>query len=70
VLGDVQKRSNYDRFGIDSESTSRPSPAQQFGGFGGRPGFEGEVSPEDLLRMFMGGGFGSGFGGTSFSILC
>jgi DnaJ family protein B protein 12 len=67
VLGDSDKRANYDQYGIDSESSSRPSPAG-FSGFRGRPGFEGDISPEDLLRMFMGGGFGPGFGGTTFSM--
>ena len=69
VLGDEEKKSNYDRFGIDSESSSRggggggnPFAHAGFGG-GRHHQFEGEISPEDLLRMFMGGGgFGGGFG--------
>lgn len=68
VLGDSNKRSSYDRFGVDSEAPNgggggqSPFQAQGFEGFGG------QVSPEDLLRMFMGGGgFGGGaFGGGAF----
>ena len=69
VLGDPDKKSNYDRFGVDSESSSRgggggggnPFASHGFHGFGGHPGFEAEISPEELLRMFMGGGaFGGG----------
>ena len=70
VLGDSDKRGNYDRFGIDSESSrgggGGGNPFAQ-GGFAGHPGFEGQLSPEDILRMFMGGG--GGFGGPAFSIL-
>ena len=68
VLGDEEKKSNYDRFGIDSESSrgggGNPFSQAGFEGFGRRhQQFEGEISPEDLLRMFMGGrGFGGGFG--------
>ena len=65
-MGDEEKRSNYDRFGIDSESSRGGGGGNPFAqGFGGgrHRQFEGEISPEDLLRMFMGGGaFGGGFG--------
>ena len=74
VLGDADKRANYDRYGIDSEA----SRGGQGGGGGGgmhpgfrQQGFEGELSPEDLLRMFMGGNaFGGGFGGSAFCTMC
>ncbi|KAJ3332114.1 hypothetical protein HDU91_003174, partial [Kappamyces sp. JEL0680] len=65
-----RKRTNYDRYGIDSESSrgggggGNPFQNAGFQGFGGHPGFEGEISPEDLLRMFMGGG---AFGGPQFT---
>ncbi|KAJ3272996.1 DnaJ, sub C member 18 [Terramyces sp. JEL0728] len=75
VLGDEQKRSSYDRFGIDSESSGNRGGGSGFGGhsgfqgFGGHPGFQGEVTPEELLRMFMGGGaFGGGFGTNGFGL--
>ncbi|KAJ3307123.1 DnaJ sub B member 14 [Kappamyces sp. JEL0829] len=70
VLSDADKRTNYDRYGIDSESSrgggggGNPFQNAGFQGFGGHPGFEGEISPEDLLRMFMGGG---AFGGPQFT---
>ncbi|KAJ3326272.1 hypothetical protein HDV06_000148 [Boothiomyces sp. JEL0866] len=74
VLGDEQKRSSYDRFGIDSESSGNRGSSSGFGGhpgfqgFGGHPGFQGEVTPEELLRMFMGGGaFGGSFGPNGFA---
>ena len=70
ILGDEEKRSNYNRFGIDGGS-SRGVGANPFAhnGFGGRHHqFEGEISPEDLLRMFMGGGGGFG-GGRDFILL-
>jgi DnaJ family protein B protein 12 len=68
VLGDSDKRRNYDNYGIDSEAASNGRSAHPgFQGFGGRQrgGFEGELTPEDLLRMFMGG---NSFGGTGFCI--
>ena len=67
MLGDPEKRANYDRFGVDSESANQRTGFHPgfggFGGFGGE-GFQGEISPEDLLRMFMGGGLGGGMGHT------
>ncbi|KAI8805114.1 DnaJ domain-containing protein [Cladochytrium replicatum] len=58
VLSDTDKRSKYDRFGIDPEnraasaaaSSSAASPFR--GGFG--HDFETEISPEDLFNMFFG----------------
>jgi DnaJ homolog subfamily B member 12 len=57
VLGDADKKSNYDRYGIDSAesaSAGNRSSSQPFRGFGGDD-FNGQVSPEELFRMFMGG---------------
>ncbi|KAJ2999148.1 DnaJ (Hsp40), sub B, member 12 [Globomyces sp. JEL0801] len=72
VLGETDKRSNYDRFGIDSESNSRGGGGGGFHpgfghGFGGHHQFQGELSPEDLIRMFMGGGAFGGMGGPGFA---
>ncbi|KAL4798892.1 hypothetical protein BDV19DRAFT_339460 [Aspergillus venezuelensis] len=74
VLSDSDKRSRYDKFGGDPDSrfqpSAGPSGASPFGGgFGGGgfprggPGFEGEISPEELFNQFFGGGLGGGFGG-------
>ena len=68
VLGDEEKKSNYDRFGIDGETNNgrRAQAANPFGQFHGHHhGFQGgEIDPEELLRAFMGGQFG----GNAFSI--
>lgn len=66
VLEDADKRAHFDRYGIDSAESSSGTPsqshAQQFRGFGGE--FNGgQVSPEELFRMFMGDDF------PGFSIL-
>lgn len=65
ILSDSQKRAMYDRDGSDPDSRSPATSG--FSGFsqnrrGGGPGFQGEVSPEDLFNMFFGGG-GAQFGG-------
>ncbi|KAF9073300.1 hypothetical protein BDP27DRAFT_1445192 [Rhodocollybia butyracea] len=66
VLSDPQKRNIYDSSGSDPEDrTARPSGFSSFGGGGGGPTFDGEMSPEDLFNMFFGGG-GTAFGGGGF----
>jgi hypothetical protein len=50
----------YDRFGIDSESSTRkqnPSPfaANHRSGFYHEQSFEGEMTPEEVFNMFFGG---------------
>ncbi|KAJ3011924.1 hypothetical protein HKX48_006570 [Thoreauomyces humboldtii] len=65
VLGDVTKRSKYDRFGVDSDnprSGGGGGGGGGFAGFGG-PQFESEISPEDVFNMFFGdmGGPGAFF---------
>ncbi|KAI8909176.1 DnaJ domain-containing protein [Gorgonomyces haynaldii] len=64
VLGDPDKRSGYDRFGVDSD---RPQRDSQFQGFRGNPYHAQEVSPEDLFRMFMGEDFPGFAGGPGFA---
>lgn len=70
VLSDPNKRSIYDQTGADPDS--RGGGGGGGGGFARRsaagPGFQGgfggeDVSPEELFRMFFGGGQGGGFGG-------
>ncbi|KAL3481638.1 hypothetical protein BJX99DRAFT_150373 [Aspergillus californicus] len=75
VLSDSDKRSKYDKFGGDPDSrfqpSGGPSGASPFGGFSGGgfprgpggPGFDGEISPEELFNRFFNGGLGGGFGG-------
>ena len=69
VLGDESKKSDYDRFGVDSESSEgrRAQGRNPFGQFPhNHTGFQfqgGEIDPEELLRAFMGGQFGN----TAFS---
>ena len=68
VLGDEEKKDNYDRFGIDGESNHgrRAQAANPFAQFHRHhhQRFHGaEIDPEELLRAFMGGQFG----GTGFS---
>jgi DnaJ family protein B protein 12 len=56
ILGDADKRANYDRYGVDnadSASSSTNNHAHAFRGFNGQD-FHGQVSPEDLFKMFMG----------------
>lgn len=74
VLGDEDKRKQYDRFGGDPDSRSGGGSAPQsspFSGFaqrappsGARGGWDDEISPEEMFNRFFGGaGFG-GFGGN------
>lgn len=82
VLSDSDKKSRYDKFGGDPDSRFQPGPSASsggspFGGFGGGgfprgggagPGFESEISPEELFNRFFSGGFGGmGGGGGGFS---
>ncbi|KAI9330478.1 hypothetical protein DFJ73DRAFT_800053 [Zopfochytrium polystomum] len=68
VLGDERKKEQYDRFGIDPESSAGRSAASTSGGGPSaafqRGGFGEEISPEDLFNMFfadLGGGGGIHF---------
>ena len=63
ILSDADKRAAYDRHGSDPDSRFAGMSTSGFGGGGGAPTFEGELSPEDLFNMFFGGG---GFGGGGF----
>lgn len=80
ILSDEDKKSRYDKFGGDPDSRFNPGPsassgASPFSGFsgggfprsGGRPGFEEEISPEELFNRFFSGGFG-GMGGGGFGM--
>ncbi|KAL4873197.1 hypothetical protein BDV12DRAFT_160557 [Aspergillus spectabilis] len=72
VLSDSDKRAKYDKFGGDPDSrfqpNAGPSGASPFSGFSGGgfprggPGFEEEISPEELFNRFFNGGLGGGFG--------
>lgn len=56
MLGDPDKRANYDRYGIDNADSASSNAAHShasFRGFNGQE-FHGHVSPEELFRMFMG----------------
>ncbi|KAJ5105459.1 Chaperone protein dnaJ [Penicillium alfredii] len=83
ILSDSDKKSRYDKFGGDPDSRFNPgasasSGASPFSGFGGGgfprsgaagPGFDEEISPEELFNRFFNGGFGgmgSPFGGPQF----
>jgi DnaJ family protein B protein 12 len=78
VLSDSDKRAKYDKFGGDPDSrfqpSAGPSGASPFSGFSGGgfprggPGFEEEISPEELFNRFFNGGLGGGFG--PFGMLC
>ena len=62
VLGDKQKRQNYDNFGTADGS------AGGFGGFGGGSGgFEGFGGFGDIFSSFFGGGFGGNRGRASMA---
>ncbi|KAK4166247.1 hypothetical protein QBC43DRAFT_22199 [Cladorrhinum sp. PSN259] len=75
VLGDKEKRDQFDRSGRDPDSrfanaqahaaAGGGNPFAGFGGGGGRPMWaEQEISPEEMFaRFFGGGGGGGGFGG-------
>jgi DnaJ homolog subfamily B member 12 len=73
VLGDKDKRAQYDRYGTDPDSRSGGGGGggNPFSGFaarqGGRPAggggmWEDEISPEEMFQRFFGGG-GFNFGG-------
>lgn len=72
ILGDADKKKQYDMTGGDPDSRfgGGSAPTNPFaGGFarsagarGGGRMFEEEISPEELFRQFFGGGMG-GFGG-------
>lgn len=75
VLGDKEKRANYDRYGGDPDSRFGGQQASNpFSGFSGRgtPGsrpreYNDEISPEEMFRRFFGtnymeGGFLGGLG--------
>ncbi|KAL4785716.1 hypothetical protein BJX76DRAFT_323421 [Aspergillus varians] len=77
ILSDSDKRAKYDKFGGDPDSRYQPSGgpagASPFGGgfsgggFPRGPGFEDEISPEELFNRFFNGGGGFGpFGGPQF----
>lgn len=61
VLGDEEKRRNFDRFGVSSNGNSMgrgagfASPFSSH--FGHSAGFEGEISPEELFNMFFNSAF-------------
>lgn len=69
VLGDTQKRSQYDKFGIDDSNGAGASGFQGFGGMGNNGGVQfdfgnGNNSPfedlNDVFETFFGNGFGGG----------
>ncbi|KAJ5320309.1 hypothetical protein N7508_000592 [Penicillium antarcticum] len=83
ILSDEDKKSRYDKFGGDPDSRFQPGPSASSGGSpfsgfgggggfprgGGGPGFDEEISPEELFNRFFNGGFGGmggGFGGPQF----
>ncbi len=78
VLGDAEKRAKYDRYGGDPDSRfGGGAPSQSpFGGFGGRspaggaaragPGWDDDISPEEMFNRFFGGGGGMGGGFGTF----
>ncbi len=67
TLSDPDKRNMYDQLGHDGAS-ERMSTGGGGSGFAGRN--PNDLSPEDIMNMFfgggMGGGFGGGFGGPGF----
>lgn len=76
ILGDKDKKAQFDRFGGDPDSRfgggGGGPTASPFSGFARSPGggrgpmFEEEISPEELFRQFFGGGGMGGFGGGPF----
>lgn len=67
VLGDEEKRRNYDRYGVSSMNGSGPSGAGGFASPFGSAGFgpgasfsfhnNGEISPEELFNLFFNAAF-------------
>mmetsp|Transcript_6434 Transcript_6434/g.9377 ORF Transcript_6434/g.9377 Transcript_6434/m.9377 type:complete len:435 (+) Transcript_6434:197-1501(+) len=70
TLSDAQKRTIYDRYG--EEDPDNRGGGMRPGGFPGRGGGQGEMSPEDIFNMFFGGGMagqtGVHFGGNGFRV--
>ncbi|KAF2399230.1 DUF1977-domain-containing protein [Trichodelitschia bisporula] len=73
VLSDPDKKTKFDKFGMDPDSrfqqpSSSSSPfgngfaRSPAGGGRGGPMFEEELTPEELFRQFFGGGAGGPFG--------
>ncbi|KAL3896984.1 MAG: hypothetical protein SGCHY_003727 [Lobulomycetales sp.] len=56
VLSDKEKRSNYDRFGVDSSSSTASGARQARNPFAGAGGFADgdEIDPAELFNMFFG----------------
>ena len=65
MLGDPDKRAHFDRYGVDTADSASGgnTSTSQFRGFNGQE-FHGQVSPEELFRMFMGDEF-PGFGNVT-----
>jgi DnaJ-class molecular chaperone len=82
ILSDSEKKAKYDKFGGDPDSRFQPSGgpagASPFGGFSGGgfprgpggPGFDEEISPEELFNRFFNGGLGGGFGPFGMTSFC
>ena len=78
ILSDPDKKSKYDKFGVDPENrfaSASAGPSSPFSGFGGfpqsagrTPMYEQEISPEELFNRFFGGGAGP-FGKLSENVL-
>jgi DnaJ family protein B protein 12 len=73
VLSNPAKRKQYDEYGNTDERLSSSSHYHQhhrrndYGDYDYTRGFEGDISAEDLFRMFFGGGFSNGFSSQSRS---
>ena len=65
ILGDAEKRKQFDRGEIDAEGKPRATGFEGFGGFGGGRG--GNFDFENMARAQRGGGMGSGMGEDIFS---
>ncbi len=64
VLGDEEKRKNYDRFGSDFSHGQNFDPSQFFGG----ASFDGDINFSDLFGSMFGGGFTNTGRTASFNI--
>jgi len=72
VLSNPTKRKQYDEYGSTDERVSSSHYHQHhrrndYGDYDYTRGFEGDISAEDLFRMFFGGGFSNGFTSQSRS---
>ncbi len=65
ILGDAEKRKQFDRGEIDAEGKPRATGFEGFGGFGGGRG--GNFDFENMARAQRGGGMGGGMGEDIFS---